>query len=52
MLKGFNYPITPKGKSILPPPPPDLSANGHGNALFDDLKTLKDLRAPILAAKL
>jgi hypothetical protein len=22
MLKGFNYPFTPKGKSTLNPPPP------------------------------
>jgi hypothetical protein len=22
MLKGFNYPLTPKGKSTLNPPPP------------------------------
>ena len=22
MLKGFNYPLTPKGKSTLTPPPP------------------------------
>lgn len=65
MLKGFNYPLTPKGRSTLNPSPPwyysadfldiefwsdpsavaallpagldlDLSANGHGNALFYD----------------
>jgi hypothetical protein len=65
MLKGFHYPLTPKGKSTLNPPPPwyysadfisiefwanpaavaallpagldpDLSADGHGNALFYD----------------